>query len=187
MTSMKKLLTNFMACSVAILPLAAAHAAEDAAAIQARLTAMSPGSQVHCQADKYGNPSCKVDDYRVEYSGCDVEFGAIKAAQSGVELQDNISGHGGKSALLHDRQFVCIMATARDDHGKQRFYVMAPPTAIVPECKGKSLCRDGDQAIWWIRDAPGPMCHRDKAGQYAGECAAGWVDAAIVDEYSNGL
>ncbi|ALM83093.1 hypothetical protein [Bordetella sp. N] len=183
---MKPLLLRLAVCSIAFLPLAAPRAAEDPAAIQARLTEMSPGSQVACHADKYGNPDCKVDDFRVDYSGCDVEYGAV-AVKGGVDLQDNINNRGGQTAHLHDRQFVCIAARARDSHDKYRYYVIAPPTAVVPDCKGKSICRDGDQPILWLGPYTGKMCDRTKAGEYIGDCASGWVDQGVLDEYSNGI
>lgn len=172
--------------TLAMLPSAPSRAAEDVAGIQAQLTRMSPGSQVKCQADKYGNALCTVDDFHVDYSGCNDIFGAI-AAKGGIDLQENIHDRRGKSAHLHDAQFVCIAATARDDKDRQRYYVTALPTSIVPQCKGKSICRDGDQPILWIRDTTGPMCYRNKDGVYAGDCAGGWVDSDVVDAYTNGF
>lgn len=137
-----------------------------------------------------GKSSCKIDGFSVDYAGCGkgALFGSIAAQDGadGVDLNDKLDGKGRAVARLKDRQFVCIAATARGNDN-QRHYVIAVPTASVPECKGKDLCKKADLPVQWKTATTGQSCQRVGDGKYTGDCAAGWVDQGELDQYADGI
>ncbi|URX62683.1 hypothetical protein KR767_00970 [Luteibacter anthropi] len=137
-----------------------------------------------------GKPSCSISGFAVEFAGCGkgALFGAIAAQDGadGVDLNDKLDGKGQTTARLKDRQFVCIAATARGNDS-QRHYVIAVPTASVPECKGKDLCKKADLPVERKKATTGQSCQRVGDGKYTGDCAAGWVDQGELDQYADGI
>jgi len=67
------------------------------------------------------------------------------------------------------------------------YYVVAVPAATVDKCKGNALCDTyGDRPITGLATG-GEACHAAAPGQYAGNCARGWVSADVLDMFSNGM
>ncbi|MFY2565270.1 hypothetical protein [Achromobacter ruhlandii] len=183
---MKTSLPCLFATLAASLCVSAALAApvSSVATAQARLAGMTPASQIECHADGNG-AQCSADGYTVMYLGNCGEgaaFGSI-AADGGVDLTDRVDGRGKAVVHVMDRQFVCIPAMVRKGE-EQRHYVIAVPTASVPECRGNDLCKDADLPIEWRRAKRGQACERTKDDDYQGDCAAGWVDVGQIDQYN---
>lgn len=151
---------------------------------QAKLAAMTPASRIECHADGGNSAQCSADGYTVMYLGDCGEgaaFGSI-AGDGGVDLNDRVDGQGKPVAHVMDRQFVCIPAMVRKGE-EQRHYVIAVPTASMPECRGNALCKDADLPVQWKRAKRGQACERTKDDDYQGDCAAGWVDVGQIDQY----
>lgn len=183
---MKNPMPRLLAALAASLCATAALAADSTAAVaaaQTQLTRMTPASKVECRADGYGGATCTADGYSVNLGDCGegAAFGSI-AADGGIDLTDRIDGEGNPVAHVQDRQFVCIPAMARKGDS-QRHYVIAVPTASVPECRGNDLCKDADLPVQWKGAKSGQACQRGKDGDYVGDCAAGWVDVGQIDQY----
>lgn len=150
---------------------------------------LTPNALVICGGSGQAAASCTKDGYTIDVSDCkgDALYGVV-ASTGGVALATSLSPSSKDlTARLKKGQFVCIAATARKA-GDQRHYVVAIPTASVPRCKGNDLCKGGDKAVLWERAGVGDACRRfGKNGDYAGQCAAGWVNEADLDQYANGL
>lgn len=165
-----------------------AYAATQTGSLEKAETAI-PSSASICRAFLSNKNSCVVEGYSIELTDCkgDALYGAVAAA-AGVDLSSAVAPNGKDvTAHLQNGQFVCIAATARKG-GIQRHYVIAVPTASVPGCLGNDLCKDGDKRVVLKQTDAGDACHRlGKDGDYAGQCAAGWVNEADLDQYANGL
>lgn len=181
--SLPHLLAALAASLCAATALAASAGDNAVTAAQAQLTRMTPASKIECRADGYGGATCTADGFSVNFGNCGegAAFGSI-AADGGLDLNDRIDGEGHPVAHVQDRQFVCIPAMARKGE-TQRHYVIVVPTASVPECRGNDLCKDADLPVQWKTPQSGKACQRGKDGDYAGDCAAGWVDVGQIDQY----
>jgi hypothetical protein len=161
----------------------------DAAHQLTYLSIIAKGAKVACANDKYGNPACMADGYRIDFGECsdDSFYGGI-TAKAGVTLEDQVSTDRAQPvARLQDKQFVCIEATARKGE-QERYFVRAVPVTSVPGCKGNDLCKSyGDHFIQWIAKRSGKPCQRKDRKSYKGDCAAGWIDNDALEEFSMGL
>lgn len=182
-TTLPRLLATLVTGLYATAALAASASDGAVAAAQAPLTRMTPASKIKCRADGYGGAICTADGFSVNFGNCGegAAFGSI-AADGGLDLNDRIDGEGKPVAHVQDRQFVCIPAMARKGE-TQRHYVIVVPTASVPECRDNDLCKDADLPVQWKSAKSGQACHRGKDGDYAGDCASGWVDVGQIDQY----
>jgi hypothetical protein len=78
--------------------------------------------------------------------------------------------------------FACSVATATRDTpegagGLSWEYVVLPPVDTVKACqRDAKACqtKPGASATWQV-DKPGQACAVTPAGDYAGDCAAGWI------------
>lgn len=166
---------------------AADHTPGGVASTQAVLQKMAPSSKVACKDDGHGQAECTADGVAVSVAGCGkgALYGAI-SAKGGVDLTDAIDGRGTASAHVSDGQFVCV-AAIQQASDTQRYYVIAVPTASVPECKGNELCKGADRPVQFKKATTGTSCHAAGNGDYTGDCAAGWVEEGHLDQYANGI
>lgn len=161
------------------------------------LAALIQSSGVTC-TDASAGRGCTAGDvdsgdfYDVELSpGCgDQGFFAGVADAKGAETLDTVPTTGSKAAAtarLSKGQLVCVQGIGRAGQNPMFYYVVAVPAATVDKCKGNALCDTyGDRPITGLASG-GEACHAAAPGQYAGNCARGWVSADVLDVFSNGM
>ncbi|HEY9130140.1 MAG TPA: hypothetical protein VIM98_00170 [Dyella sp.] len=113
----------------------------------------------------------------------------LSGNKSHIALLDKFPQGGSTVAEAADRQFICVSAKAkRASPYDVWYYVVAIPVASVKACKNNSNCgAPGDLPVKLTKQGTGQPCHLTAQKRYAGDCAAGWVNAAEVDLYSMGL
>lgn len=175
----------------------AAPAAPPFAVSSDGLAALIQSSGVTC-TDASAGRGCTAGDvdsgdfYDVELSpDCgDQGFFAGVADAKGVETLDTVPTTGSKAmatARLSKEQLVCVQGIGRAGQNPMFYYVVAIPAATVGKCKGNVLCDTyGDRPISGLVSS-GEACHVVALGQYAGNCARGWVSADVLDVFSNGM
>ncbi|MBB3812793.1 hypothetical protein FHY13_001099 [Xanthomonas arboricola] len=133
------------------------------------------------------------DFYDVELlpaCGDDGFFAGVAQAR-GVDALSAVPTTGSNAvanANLAEGQLVCIQGIGRTGQNPLYYYVVAIPTTSVAKCKNNALCEKyGDRPIKRLKPSAGDACHATKSGQYAGDCAQGWVSADALDVFSNGL
>ena len=161
------------------------------------LAALIQSSGVTC-TDVSAGRGCTAGDvdsgdfYDVELSpDCgDQGFFAGVVDAKGVETLDTVPTTGSKAmatARLSKEQLVCVQGIGRAGQNPMFYYVVAIPAATVGKCKGNALCDTyGDRPISGLASS-GEACHAVAPGQYAGNCARGWVSADVLDVFSNGM
>lgn len=146
------------------------------------------------QKKKDWSPECTAGEYRVSVytDGCsgDGFYGRVYSDdEKGVTLQTAFAPFPTTPvAKLREAQFVCIAADARKPAVDEAlwYYVTAIPAESVKACAGKAICgKPGSPTVEWAGTAPSGAC-RLEHGQYV-DCAAGWVSATQLEEFSNGL
>lgn len=156
-------------------------------ATQTVLQKMAPTSKITCKDDGYGQAACEADGVEVDLLGCgDGGLYGVTSGKGGVDLNQSIHGKGPVLAHVADRQFVCVAAIEKNSDAPN-YYVIAIPTASVPECKGSGLCEGADHPVQLKRATTGKSCKADGNGEYTGDCAAGWVRESELDQYANGI
>jgi hypothetical protein len=178
----------FLAAALVALPALAAAPEARAKTEVAVIKAIAPGAAITCFKNEDGETYCKADDHDLQLRGCgDGAFYGRIAADRGVDLSQAIDGHGKVTAHLKKGQFVCSAVTAmgKDD---SREFVIAVPTASVPDCKGNELCKNADFPTEWKGPKPSGKCdpNVEPSSGYA-NCAAGWIEGSDLDGYSMGL
>jgi hypothetical protein len=121
----------------------------------------------------------------------DAMYGALGLSddKSHIALLDKFPQGGSTVAEAADKQFICVSAEAkRASPYDVWYYVVAIPVASVKACKNNNNCgAPGDLPVKLTKQGTGQPCHLTAQKRYAGDCAAGWVNAAEVDLYSMGL
>ncbi|MFO3704601.1 hypothetical protein ACI6Q5_06345 [Xanthomonas codiaei] len=161
-----------------------------AAVIQASgVTCTTPLSGTGCTA---GNVDAG-DFYDVELlPECgDKGFFAGVARTSGADILDAVPATGSTAtatAHLAQGQLICIQGIARAGQHPRYYYVVAIPASSVAACKNAALCQTyGDRPIKRLQPTTGAACRPAAQGRDTGDCAQGWVDAAALDVFSNGI
>lgn len=146
------------------------------------------------QKKKDWSPECTAGEYRISVyaDGCsgDGFYGRVYSDdEKGVTLQTAFAPFPtAPVAKLREAQFVCVAADARKPAVDEAlwYYVTAIPAESVKACAGKAICgKPGKPTVEWMGTVPSGAC-RLEHGQYV-DCAAGWVSAAQLEEFSNGL
>jgi len=159
---------------------------------QLRPVAALPG--VACtQQRKDWTPECVAGEYEIAVypDGCSADgfYGLVHAdGDTAVTLQSSFAPFPASPvAKLREAQFVCIAADARKHAGERLWlYVTAIPPESIPACKDREICgARGMPPVDWSGTAPKGQCRLDH-GHFV-DCAAGWVSASAVEEFSNGL
>lgn len=187
-TDSSKVLMLTAACAFFAMPCMAGEMATRVAGALAGAKAIAPASNVSCKANADGAANCKADGYSIEATGCGegALYGRIMT-EGGVDLNQAVDGKGKVVAHLEKGQFVCSAGHAINSDTTQHFVVVVA-TQSVADCKGNSLCKNGDRAVVWKATKPTGKCDpdADPAKGYAA-CAAGWINYEDLDQYSNGL
>lgn len=146
------------------------------------------------QKRKDWSPECTAGEYQISVytQGCSGEgfYGRVYSDdEKGVTLRSAFEPFPAKPvAKLREAQFVCLAADARKAKVDEAvwYYVTAIPAESVKACKGKEICGNpGTPQVEWAGPAPQGKCRLEQ-GQYV-DCAAGWVSASQLEEFSNGL
>lgn len=146
------------------------------------------------QKKKDWSPECTAGEYRISVytDGCsgDGFYGRVYSdEEKGVTLQTAFAPLPTTPvAKLREAQFVCVSADARKPAVDEAlwYYVTAIPAESVKACTGKTICgKPGKPSVEWTTAAPSGACRLER-GQYV-DCAAGWVSATQLEEFSNGL
>lgn len=137
---------------------------------------------LHCIGGKPENG----DIYDVELRpdcGPDGFFGGV-VEERGAELRNALPPKDTKTlATLSKGQIVCIEAIGRAGHDPSYFYVSTLPVVSIAACSGNRLCETyGDRKVEnFSPPTPCPVPGR------ASKCAAGWIDADMVEAFENGM
>lgn len=151
-----------------------------------------PGATCTQQRKGWG-PECVAGEYQIAVNadGCSADgaYGLVHAdGEAAVTLQTSFAPFPTSPvAKLREAQFVCIAADARKSVGERLWlYVTAIPPEAIPACKDRKICGEhGTPPVEWTGTAPTGQC-RLEHGHFV-DCAAGWVSASEVEEFSNGL
>lgn len=147
--------------------------------------------KLECKPRTNGVYNCTAPGFDISGSeeACDAQsasFGNVMDER--VALVSTISATDGDTTAHASRgQAICIQFTADSTTGGGAWhYVTVIPGSLIPGCKDEAICAN-DGAVEWTARAPLGTCRIGTDGRYTEACAAGWVRADSVTEFSMGL